>query len=108
MSNHTYIVKVPRPHRPVYEPDRPVTDLVRNQLLHLSLAERHLPKRHRTGIDVYSIKTERQASEYIGHITSKLHSKVAEKSESRSKAERGKFKTNKRDGETQRRNKDQS
>lgn len=73
MAKHKYVVKVARPHAPRYEPDRPITDLVRNQLLHLSVAQRSLPKQHRAPMDVYSIETEAQASEYIRHITSKLH-----------------------------------
>jgi hypothetical protein len=79
MSKHSYVVKVHAPHPSVYNPDRPITDLVRNQILHLSLAERHLPKRHRTEIDIYSIKTERQASEYIHHLTKRLHPQGARK-----------------------------
>jgi hypothetical protein len=73
MKQHKYVVQVQKPHPKAYNPDRPITDLVRNQILHLSLAERHLDKRHQTGIDVYSIQTERQASEYIHHLTRKLH-----------------------------------
>lgn len=73
MPKHKYVVPVPRPHTPRFEPDRPITDLVRNQLLHLSLAQRSLPKRHRAPVDVYFIKTEGEASEYIRHITAKLH-----------------------------------
>ena len=73
MAKHKYVVKVPRPHKPRYEPDRPITDLVRNQLLHLSLAQRSLPKQHHAPMDVYSIETEAQASEFIRHVTSKLH-----------------------------------
>src|ERR1700683_3038855 len=73
MKKHKYVVTVPQPHPKAYSPDRPITDLVRNQILHLSLTERHFDKRHRTGVDVYSIQTERQASEYIHHLTKKLH-----------------------------------
>ena len=73
MSKHKYVVPVPRPHAPRFEPHRPITDLVRNQLLHLSLAQRSLPKQHHAPVDVYSIKTEGEASEYIRHITAKLH-----------------------------------
>jgi len=74
MKKHTYVVKVPKPHPKAYDPDRTMTDLVRNQILHLSVAERHLEERHQTGTDVHSIRTEREASEYIGHLTRKLHS----------------------------------
>ena len=77
MAKRKYVVRVPRPHKPRYEPDRPITDLVRNQLLHLSVAQRSLPKQHRAPMDVYSIETEAQASEYTRHITSKLHRRSA-------------------------------
>ena len=79
MSKHKYVVPVPRPHKPRFEPDRPITDLVRNQLLHLSLAQRTLPKHHQAPTDVYSITTDREASEYIHHITGKLHLRAANK-----------------------------
>src|SRR2546421_11250351 len=79
MPKHKYVVPVPRPHAPRFELDRPITDLVRNQLLHLSLAQRTLPKQHHARVDVYSIKTEGGASEYIRHITAKLHLRAAGK-----------------------------
>lgn len=79
MGKHKYTVKVSVPPPHAYNPDRPITDLVRNQIMHLSLAERHLEKRHRSGIDVYSIQSERQASEYIHHLTKKLHPEGAKK-----------------------------
>jgi len=74
MATHSYIVKVRRPHPKRFEPDRPITDLVRNQLLHFSLAQRHLDKKHHHPADVYAIKTDAQAAEFIRHVTSKLHS----------------------------------
>jgi hypothetical protein len=74
MAKHSYVVKVTRPHAKRFEPHRPNTDLVRNQLLHLSLAQRHLPREHHHPSDVYSIKTEGEASEFIRHVTAKLHS----------------------------------
>ena len=73
MKKHNYVVQVPKPHPSAYNPDRPISDLVRNQILHLSVAERHLDKKHQSRMDVHSIKTERQASEYIHHLTRKLH-----------------------------------
>ena len=79
MPKHKYVVPVPRPHAPRFEPDRPITDLVRNQLLHLSLAQRSLPKHHRAPVDVYFITTEGEASDYIQHITEKLHLRAAGK-----------------------------
>jgi len=74
MAKHVYVVKVQRPHAKHFEPDRPITDLVRNQLMHLSLAQRQLDKKHHHPADVYSIKTDAQAAEFIRHVTAKLHS----------------------------------
>ena len=73
MKTRKYVVSVPKPHPSAYNPDRPISDLVRNQILHLSVAERSLEKRHQSSVDVHSIKTERQDSEYIHHLTRKLH-----------------------------------
>jgi len=73
MKTHKYVVPVPKPHPSAYNPDRPISDLVRNQILHLSVAERSLEKHNQSPVDVHSIKTERQASEYIHHLTKKLH-----------------------------------
>ena len=86
MGERNYVVKVPKPAPGSYNPDRPVTSLVRNQILHLSLAERHLPKTERSGIDIYSIKSEGQASEYIHHLTWKLHPPGSKPAKSRAHA----------------------
>jgi len=75
MTKHKFVVEVPPTQANAYNPDRPMTDLVRNQVMHLSLAERHLEPQHRTGTDIYSIHTEWQASEYIAHLTKKIHEK---------------------------------
>jgi hypothetical protein len=90
MKKHPYVVQVPKPHPKAYNPDRPITDLVRNQILHLSVAELHLEKRHRTGTDVHSIRTEREASEYIRHLTGKMHRQKRNKPSANRKAKRSK------------------
>jgi hypothetical protein len=75
MTKYKLVVEVPATQANAYNPDRPISDLVRNQVMHLSLAERHLELRDRTGKDIYAIQTERQASEYIAHVTKKIHEK---------------------------------
>jgi len=105
MSKRAYVVRVPRPHPKAYNPDRPITDLVRNQILHLSLAERHLDEPHRSGLDVYSIKTDRQASEYIRHVTSKLHPAGAKKAKSPKRVKPGRPQSRKKGSKTARRKK---
>lgn len=90
MKKYKYVVQVPKPHTSAYNPDRPISDLVRNQIRHLSVAERSLDERHQSRLNVHDIKTEREASEYIHHLTKKLHehkkkSKPAKQSKARSK-----------------------
>ena len=70
---HLYVVSVPRPYSKPYNPDREITDLVQNQVRHLSLAERHFPKHGQTNVDVHSIKTDLEASDYIRRVTALLH-----------------------------------
>lgn len=57
-----------------YNHDRPISSLVRTQLLHLHHAE-HLvvPQKQRTNININTLHTERQASEYIQQVTTLLH-----------------------------------
>jgi hypothetical protein len=73
MAEHTYVVEVPPVEGKPYNPKRAVSDLVKRQVLHLSLAERHLKPKDQTGLDVYSIKTEEEAARYVQHLTVKLH-----------------------------------
>ena len=105
MAKHSYVVKVPRPHAPRFEPHRPITDLVRNQLLHLSLAQRNLPKHHHSPTDVYSIETDQQASEFIHHVTSKLHSLKGKAAKSAKKAKPRASKSKKKASRTKRKGK---
>jgi len=57
-----------------YNPDRPISSLIRTQLLHLHHAE-HLvvPQKQRTNVNINTLHTERQASEYIQRVTALLH-----------------------------------
>jgi len=57
-----------------YNPDRPISSLIRTQLLHLHHAENLIvPVRFRTNININNLLTERQASDYIHKITQLLH-----------------------------------
>jgi hypothetical protein len=57
-----------------YNHDRPISSLVRTQLLHLHTAENlWLPPQDRTSININDLHTEKQASEYIQKITALLH-----------------------------------
>jgi hypothetical protein len=57
-----------------YNPDRPISSLIRTQLLHLHHAENLVvPSDLRTNININHLLTERQASDYIHKVTVLLH-----------------------------------
>ncbi len=57
-----------------YNHDRPISSLIRTQLLHLHTAEyMKVPAVERTNININDLHTERQASEYIAKVTALLH-----------------------------------
>ncbi|HZU32062.1 MAG TPA: hypothetical protein VFB79_13175 [Candidatus Angelobacter sp.] len=57
-----------------YNPDRPISSLIRTQLLHLHYAEHlRIPEKERTNTNINTLHTERQASEYIQKVTALLH-----------------------------------
>lgn len=60
--------------RQAYNPDRPISSLIRTQLLHLHHAENLVvPAQFRTNININHLLTERQASRYIHQVTRLLH-----------------------------------
>ena len=67
------LIHVPRPPRSAYDPDRPVTSLLKSQVEHLHEAERNLPPRYHTEIYVKAIKSEGEASRYIREVTEAIH-----------------------------------
>lgn len=57
-----------------YDHNRPISGLIRTQLLHLHHAEQLLvPPKAQTNININNLHTELQASEYIEKITALLH-----------------------------------
>jgi hypothetical protein len=57
-----------------YNPDRPISSLIRTQLLHLHHAENLVvPQNKQTNININTLHTERQAGEYIERVTALLH-----------------------------------
>jgi hypothetical protein len=57
-----------------YDQDRPISSLIRTQLLHLHTAEHLvLPPGLRTDININDLHTEHHASEYIQKVTAALH-----------------------------------
>ena len=68
------LIHVPIPDvKSAMNPDRPVNALLKAQVQHLHDAERNLPVRYRTDIYINAIKTEGEAAEYIGQVTTAIH-----------------------------------
>jgi hypothetical protein len=57
-----------------YDEDRPISGLIRTQLLHLHQAENlNLPQKYQTGTNINDLLTEGQAGKYIQKVTALLH-----------------------------------
>ena len=67
------VIVVPKPPKAAFNADRPLSALLKNQILHMQEAEFRLPARQQTNIYINKIKTESQAAEYIGKVTARLH-----------------------------------
>jgi len=83
----TKILLPPLPENAINK-DRPVSGLLRAQILHLHEAERRLPPRHRTKIYVNAIKTEGEAAEYARAVTEAIHEAHAAAAAKRSRPKR--------------------
>jgi ArsR family metal-binding transcriptional regulator len=66
-------MKLILPPQSAMNKDRPVSGLLKAQILHLHEAERRLPLRHHTDIYINAIKTEGEAAEYIRRVTEAIH-----------------------------------
>lgn len=67
------VIKVPKPPDSAMNPDRPVSSLLKNQIIHLQEAEFRLPAHRQSNIYINDIKTEGEAAEYIRQVTAQLH-----------------------------------
>jgi hypothetical protein len=67
------VIKVPKPPVSAYDPNRPVSSLLKMQIEHLSEAEKRLPLRYRSEIYVNAIRTEGEAANYIQSVTEAIH-----------------------------------
>jgi hypothetical protein len=70
---HIQPITVPQPAPNSSNPDRPISDLLREHMQHIHEVEMTLPRKQRTGIDIAKIKTMREAGDYIGRVTALLH-----------------------------------
>jgi hypothetical protein len=67
------VIKVPKPPRSAFNKNRPVSALLKNQMLHLHEVEKKFPPAHHSGIYINAIRTEGEAAEYIRRVTARLH-----------------------------------
>ena len=65
--------QVPKPPPGAGNRHRPISDLLKSQVLHFREIERTWSKEKQTGIDIGLVKTEAEASAYIRKITAILH-----------------------------------
>jgi hypothetical protein len=67
------VIKVPAAPKSSMDQDRPVSALLKSQILHLQEAEFRLPAKFQTDIYIHSIQTEGDAGEYIRQVTRAIH-----------------------------------
>ena len=67
------LIQVPKPPRSAWDPNRPVSTLLKSQIEHLYEAEKRLPHRYRSEIYINAIRTEGEAAEYIQKVTAAIH-----------------------------------
>jgi hypothetical protein len=72
-----------------YDHNRPISSLVLHQLRHLHAVEQTLPPEDRTNINITTLHTEIQASQYIEKVMSKLHPKAQRRKASRVRRAKG-------------------
>jgi len=71
------LIHVPKPPKSAFNPERPISTLLRSQLQHFHVAHRDLPHRHQTDIYVNAIKTEGEAAAFIRQVTEGIHQAYA-------------------------------
>jgi hypothetical protein len=67
------VIRVPQPPKSAFNKNRPVSALLKNQILHLHEVEKRFPPAQHSGIYINKIKTEGEAADYIQKVTARLH-----------------------------------
>jgi hypothetical protein len=67
---------VPSAPANAYNPGRNMGVLLQDHIQELSRLEQNLPADQRTGIDVSKLKTEAEASNYIGQVTPRIRAQA--------------------------------
>jgi hypothetical protein len=79
------LIRVPRLPKNAFDPNRPVSALLKAQIEYLHDAERRLPLRYRSEVYINAIKTEGEAANYIREVTEAIHNAHAEATAARVK-----------------------
>lgn len=77
------VIRIPKPPRSAFNKNRPVSSLLKTQILHLREAEKKFPPNYHSNIYINAIKTEGDAAEYIRRVTTTLHQLHREGAETR-------------------------
>ena len=80
------IIQVPKPPKSAWNPDRPLSTLVKSQVEHLYEAERKLPHKYKSQIYINAIQTEGEAARYIQKVTEAIQKAHKDAAASRVKA----------------------
>jgi hypothetical protein len=82
------VIRVPVPAKNSFNPDRPVSGLLKAQILYFQDAEKRLPLDLRSKIYINAIKTEGEAAEYVRQVTEAVHEAHAQAAQRRAKHRR--------------------
>ncbi len=72
------LITVPKPPKSAYNPERPVTSLLKSHVEHMREAESKLPLKYRSDFYAKAVRTEGEAAEYIRDVTEAIHEAHAE------------------------------
>ena len=67
------LISVPKPPKSAYNPNRPVTSLLKSHVEHMREAESKLPLKYRSDFYAKAVRTEGEAAEYIRDVTEAIH-----------------------------------
>src|ERR1051326_4107226 len=81
------LLPLPKPKN-AWNPDRPMSSLLKWQIEHLHAAEMRMPSRYRTEIYVNAIRTEGEAANYIQLVTEAIHQAHADAEAAKVRAKR--------------------
>jgi hypothetical protein len=77
MKDYKFVVEIPaiEASEGAYNPKRPISSLLLHQLRHLHAVEQQMPEKDQTGINITTLHTEVEASDYIRKVTKKLQAR---------------------------------